>query len=52
MKTVTLTYAITGEDLHLEFEHDEENGVWVCVVDEDEMNRILVEAHRGGMLDP
>lgn len=51
MKTVTLTYAITDEDLHLDFEHDEENSCWVCVIDEDEMNRILVEAHTGGRLE-
>ena len=52
-RMVTLEYVIdnTGESQKLDFIQDQETNAWMCVLEEDEMNRILVSAYNNGKLE-
>ena len=52
-RIVTLEYLIdqTGESQKLDFVQTEMEGDWICVLEEDEMNRILIAAYTDGKLD-
>ena len=51
-RVVTLEYIIdaSGESQQLEFFQDPETNAWACVLEEDEMNRILIAAYKDGKL--
>lgn len=53
-RIVTLEYIVntsSGESQKLDFVQTEMEGDWICVLEEDEMNRILVAAYNEGKLD-